>query len=112
MLVSYDWNCTSSAYKFNLIYFIIIILLKDSGEIKKEKFITVLGTTRAQNIQIEVKRLPAARHIRNAILNMDKMFFNKEMIEVTLINNNNINNYVLYMYNVVIFVCLCFPLLI
>ena len=65
--------------------FVIIILLKDSGEIKKEKFITVLGTTRAQNIQIEVKRLPAARHIRNAILNMDKMFFNKEMIEVTLI---------------------------
>lgn len=112
MLVSYDWNCTSSAYKFNLINFIIIILLKDSGEIKKEKFITVLGTTRAQNIQIEVKRLPAARHIRNAILNMDKMFFNKEMIEVTLINNNNINNYVLYMYNVVIFVCFCFPLLI
>ena len=44
----------------------------------------MLGTTRAQNIQIEVKRLPAARHIRNAILNMDKMFFNKEMIEVTL----------------------------
>ena len=42
----------------------------------------MLGTTRAQNIQIEVKRLPAARHIRNAILNMDKMFFNKEMIEV------------------------------
>ena len=85
VLVSYDWNWTSSAYKFSLIYFIIIILLKDSGEIKKEKFITVLGTTRAQNIQIEVKRLPAARHIRNAILNMDKMFFNKEMIEVTLI---------------------------
>lgn len=43
---------------------------------------TVLKQQRANNIQIEIKRLPAARHIRTAILNMDQSFFNKEMIEV------------------------------
>ena len=43
---------------------------------------TVLDQRRANNIQIEIKRLPAARHIRTAILNMDQSFFTKEMVEV------------------------------
>lgn len=55
---------------------------QESPDVKKERFVTVLKQQRANNIQIEIKRLPAARHIRTAILNMDQSFFNKEMIEV------------------------------
>ena len=59
---------------------------------------TVLDQRRANNIQIEIKRLPAARHIRTAILNMDQSFFTKEMVEVCY----NYNNTVLHMtYSVV-----------
>lgn len=52
---------------------------------------TVLKQQRANNIQIEIKRLPAARHIRTAILNMDQSFFNKEMIEVVHIITCNLS---------------------
>ena len=48
---------------------------------------TVLDSRRANNIQIAIKKLPAARHIRTAIMNMDQTFFNKEMVEVQQINN-------------------------
>jgi len=49
---------------------------------KKEKFLTVLDQRRANNILIEIKRFPAARHIKAAILNMDYSYFNKEIVEV------------------------------
>ena len=55
--------------------------LKPSPD-KKEKFLTVLNPRRANNILIEIKRLPAARHIKAAILNMDYSYFNKEIVEV------------------------------
>ena len=51
---------------------------------------TVLDQRRANNIQIEIKRLPAARHIRTAILNMDQSFFTKEMVEVCYNYNNTL----------------------
>ena len=56
--------------------------MQEPTETKREKTLVVLDSRRANNIQIEIKRLPAARHIRTAILNMDSSFFNKEMIEV------------------------------
>lgn len=46
------------------------------------KFLTVLDQRRANNILIEIKRFPAARHIKTAILSMDYSYFNKEMVEV------------------------------
>ena len=49
---------------------------------KKEKFLTVLDQRRTNNILIEIKRFPAARHIKAAILNMDYSYFNKEIVEV------------------------------
>ena len=49
----------------------------------KQKCITVLDQRRSNNILIEIKKMPAARHIRAAILNMDTTFFTKEMVEVS-----------------------------
>ncbi len=46
---------------------------------------TVLDQRRANNVQIAIKKLPAARHIRTAIMNMDQAFFNKEMVEVCML---------------------------
>ena len=48
------------------------------------KFLTVLNQRRANNILIEIKRFPAARHIKTAILGMDYSYFNKEIVEVSL----------------------------
>ena len=47
------------------------------------KFLTVLDQRRANNILIEIKRFPAARHIKTAILGMDYSYFNKEIVEVS-----------------------------
>ena len=47
-------------------------------------FQTVLDQRRANNILIEIKRFPAARHIKAAILSMDYSYFNKEIVEVSL----------------------------
>lgn len=52
------------------------------------KFLTVLDQRRANNILIEIKRFPAARHIKTAILNMDYSYFNKEIVEVSLYFQN------------------------
>ena len=51
---------------------------------KNEKQLNVLDQRRANNILIEIKRLPAPRHIKTAILNMDYSYFNKEIVEVTM----------------------------
>ncbi len=51
---------------------------------KKEKELNVLDQRRSNNILIEINRLPAPRHIKTAILNMDYSYFNKEIVEVTL----------------------------
>lgn len=48
----------------------------------KLKVITVLDQRRANNILIEISRLPAPRHIKTAILNMDYTHFTKEVVEV------------------------------
>ena len=48
----------------------------------KLKVITVLDQRRANNILIEISRLPAPRHIKTAILNMDHTHFTKEVVEV------------------------------
>ena len=48
----------------------------------KVKVITVLDQRRANNILIEISRLPAPRHIKTAILNMDHTHFTKEVVEV------------------------------
>ncbi len=50
---------------------------------EKGKFLTVLDQRRPNNILIEIKRFPAARHIKAAILNMDYSYFNKEIVEVS-----------------------------
>ena len=52
----------------------------------KGKSLTVLDQRRANNILIEIKRLPAARHIKAAILNMDYSYFSREIVE-KLLNN-------------------------
>ena len=49
---------------------------------KKKKELTVLDQRRANNVLIEIKRLPAPRHLKAALLNMDDTHFNKEMVEV------------------------------
>ena len=51
-------------------------------QITEGKFVTVLDQRRANNILIEIKRFPAARHIKAAILSMDYSYFNKEIVEV------------------------------
>eukprot|EP00731_Ephydatia_muelleri_P026515 Em0018g615a len=52
----------------------------------KGKSLTVLEQRRANNILIEIKRLPAVRHIKAAILNMDYSYFSREIVE-KLLNN-------------------------
>ena len=50
----------------------------------KQKCITVLDQRRANNILIEIKRMPKAHHIRSAILNMDSSIFTKEIVDVSV----------------------------
>ena len=45
---------------------------------------TVLDQRRANNILIEIKRFPAARHIKTAIISMDHSYFTREMVEKLL----------------------------
>lgn len=51
---------------------------------KKKKELTVLDQRRASNILIEIKSLPAPRHLKAALLNMDDTHFNKEVVDVSL----------------------------
>lgn len=51
---------------------------------KKKKELTVLDQRRANNILIEIKSLPAPRHLKSALLNMDDTHFNKETVDVSL----------------------------
>jgi len=50
---------------------------------KKKKELTVLDQRRASNILIEIKSLPAPRHLKAALLNMDDTHFNKEVVDVS-----------------------------
>ena len=61
---------------------IINFLLTVQVGTEKGGFQTVLEQRRANNILIEIKRFPAARHIKAAILSMDYSYFNKEIVEV------------------------------
>ena len=60
----------------------IPMYFSQSAADKKEKVLNVLNQRRANNILIEIKRFPAARHIKTAILAMDYSYFNKEIVEV------------------------------
>lgn len=51
---------------------------------EKSKTVVVLDQRRANNILIEIKRFPAARHIKTAILSMDHAYFTREMVEKLL----------------------------
>lgn len=51
---------------------------------EKSKIITVLDQRRSNNILIEIKRFPAVRHIKTAILSMDHSYFTREMVEKLL----------------------------
>ena len=51
---------------------------------EKSKTVVVLDQRRANNILIEIKRFPAARHIKTAVLSMDHAYFTREMVEKLL----------------------------
>jgi hypothetical protein len=57
---------------------------KTDSQTEKSKIVTVLDQRRANNIQIEIKRFPAARHIKTAILSMDHSYFSREMVDKLL----------------------------
>jgi len=59
-----------------------LLILQSPDMKKKKKELTVLDQRRANNVLIEIKRLPAPRHLKAALLNMDDTHFNKEMVEV------------------------------
>ena len=50
---------------------------------KKKKELAILDQRRANNILIEIKSLPAPRHLKSALLNMDDTHFNKEIVDVS-----------------------------
>ena len=51
---------------------------------EKSKTVVVLDQRRANNILIEIKRFPAARHIKTAVLSMDHAYFTREMVQKLL----------------------------
>ena len=51
---------------------------------KKKRVLDVLDQRRSNNIMIEIKSLPAPRHLKSALLNMDDTHFNKEIVDVSL----------------------------
>ena len=59
-------------------------LTPSQGQPEKTKTVVVLDQRRANNILIEIKRFPAARHIKTAILSMDHAYFTREMVEKLL----------------------------
>ena len=65
-----------------LIHAELLVAFQDGGG-GKGKSLTVLEQRRANNILIEIKRLPAVRHIKAAILNMDYSYFSREIVEVS-----------------------------
>jgi hypothetical protein len=57
---------------------------KMDAHVEKSKTVVVLDQRRANNILIEIKRFPAARHIKTAVLSMDHAYFTREMVEKLL----------------------------